>query len=76
MVKIHHRIQIIGDSDLMSLSGSFSSLHIDNHNSIKSDLNQKNGSNQKQSNGLDTNSQTEIHPIITKSTTDEFQLPS
>ncbi|CAF4548264.1 unnamed protein product, partial [Rotaria magnacalcarata] len=26
--------------------------------------------------GLDTNSQTEIHPIITKSTTDEFQLPS
>ncbi|CAM4917867.1 unnamed protein product, partial [Rotaria socialis] len=82
---------IIGDSDLISLSSSLSSLHIDNnHNSKKSDLNQNNDSNQKQTSknvgasndsgihedGLDTNSQTEIPSIITKSTTDEFQLPS
>ncbi|CAF0775029.1 unnamed protein product [Rotaria sordida] len=78
---------IIGDSDLISLSSSISSIHIiDTNNSKKSDLN----SNQKQSNknvtasndsgihedGLDTNSQTEILPIIIKSTIDDFQLPS
>ncbi|CAF4605719.1 unnamed protein product, partial [Rotaria sp. Silwood2] len=81
---------IIGDSDLISLSSSLSSIHIDNNNSKKSDLNPNNCSSQKQSNKnvtasndsgihedvLDTNSQTEILPIVIKSTTDDFQLPS
>ncbi|CAF3378729.1 unnamed protein product [Rotaria sp. Silwood1] len=81
---------IIGDSDILSLSSSLSSIQIDNNNLKKSALNSNNCSNQIQSNknvtasndsgihedGLDTNSQTEILPMITKSTTVEFQLPS
>ncbi|CAF3663299.1 unnamed protein product [Adineta steineri] len=82
---------VIGDADLISLTSSLSSLNIDNNNSSKkSDLTPNNSTNPKQStknvtasndsgiheDGLDTNSQTEILPIITKSITDDFQLPS
>jgi hypothetical protein len=71
---------------LISLASSLSSINNDNNNSKKSDLIPNNSLNQKQvtasndsgihEDGLDTNSQTEITPIITKSVTEEFQLPS
>jgi len=78
---------IIGESDLISLASSLSSLNLD---SKKSELTPPNALNQKQSiknvtasndsgiheDGLDSNSQTEIPSIVIKSATDDFQLPS
>lgn len=78
---------VIGESDLISLASSLSSLNFDGK---KSDFPSSTTTNGKQSmknvtasndsgiheDGLDSTSQTEIPPMITKSTTDEFQLPS
>lgn len=78
---------VIGESDLISLASSLSSLNFDGK---KSDFPSSTTTNGKQSmknvtasndsgiheDGLDSTSQTEIPPMISKSTTDEFQLPS
>ncbi|UJR16017.1 hypothetical protein I4U23_002931 [Adineta vaga] len=81
---------VIVDADLISIASSLSSLNIDTNNCKKVDFTSNNISNPKQStknvaasndsgiheDGLDTNSQTEITPIITKSIGDDFQLPA
>ncbi|CAF1069854.1 unnamed protein product [Adineta ricciae] len=81
---------VIPDADLISLASSLSSLNMDTNNCKKSDFILNNVANPKQStknvtasndsgiheDGLDTNSQTEITPAITKSIGDDFQLPA
>lgn len=82
---------VVSDSDLISLASSLSSINLDgNPNSKKSDAMPSNpkvsihlGKNVTASNdsgihedGLDSNSQTDLIPSVTKLNTDDFQLPS